>query len=202
MHGKERKGKTKVDYVVEFKSKLKENLLQLQKELKEESYHPRPLETFMIKDPKIRKISKSEFRDRVIHHAICNVIEPIFDKTFINSCCANRIRKGNLFALKLFDDFERKITINNTRTAFCLKADIRHYFFEVNQEILINILRRKIHDEKTINLINKIIKNYWDKEKGMPLGNLTSQFFANVYLNELDTVCKTQIKSKILHQIC
>jgi len=191
-----RKGKTKKDYVIEFESKLKENLLQLQRELKSERYMPKPLKDVVLRDPKTRVISKSTFRDRVVHHAVCNPIEPIFDKTFIYDSCANRIGKGNLFALKRFDEFKRKVTKNNTRTAFCLKADIRHYFFEVNQEVLLNILRRKIKDEKTINLINKILKNYPDKEKGMPLGNLTSQFFANVYLNELDKFVKHKLKAK------
>jgi RNA-directed DNA polymerase len=189
-------GKTKKDYVIEFESNLRENILQLQRELKDESYQPKPLKTFILRDPKTRKISKSDFRDRIVHHAICNVIEPIFDKTFINSCCANRIGKGNLYALDLFDKYKRKVTKNNTRAAFCLKADIKHYFFEVNQEILLNILKRKIKDEKTINLINKILKNYWDKEKGMPLGNMTSQFFANVYLNELDQFVKHKLRAK------
>jgi retron-type reverse transcriptase len=193
---KARKHKTRKDYVIEFESNLRDNLLQLHKELKEQTYKPEQLKTFILRDPKTRKISKSAFRDRVVHRAIHQVIEPIFDKKFINSCCANRIGKGNLYALVLFDKYKRKITKNNTRTAFCLKADIKHYFFEVNHKILLNILKRKIKDEKTINLINKILKNYWDKEKGMPLGNLTSQFFANVYLNELDQFVKHKLRTK------
>ncbi|HTY44303.1 MAG TPA: reverse transcriptase domain-containing protein, partial [Patescibacteria group bacterium] len=191
-----RKGKTKKDYVILFEANLKESLIQLQKELKEETYQPKPLKTFILRDPKTRVISKSDFRDRIVHHAVHQVIELIFDKTFIDGCCANRKGRGNLYALNLFDKFKRKVTKNNTRTAFCLKADIRHYFFEVNQEILLNILRRKIKDGKMINLINKTLKNYPDKEKGMPLGNLTSQFFANVYLNELDYFVKHQLRAK------
>ena len=157
---------------------------------------PKPLKTFILRDPKTRKISKSTFRDRIVHHAVHQFIESIFDKTFIEGCCANRKGKGNLYALNLFDEYKRKVTKNNTRTAFCLKADIRHYFFEVNQEVLLNIIKRKIKEEKTINLINKILKNYPNKEKGMPLGNLTSQFFANVYLNELDYFVKHKLKAK------
>jgi len=191
-----RKHKTKKDYVILFESKLRENLLQLQKELKNQTYKPEPLKTFILRDPKTRVINKSAFRDRIIHHAVCNVIEPIFEKTFINGCCANRVRKGNLYALNLFDKYKKKVSKNNTKNCFVLKADIRRYFFEVNQEILINILRKKIKDEKTINLINRILKNYPDKEKGMPLGNLTSQFFANVYLNELDYFVKHKLKAK------
>ena len=202
---KARKGKTKKDYVIEFESKLRENLLELHKELKSEAYNPKPLKTFIIKDPKTRRISKSAFRDRIIHHAICNVIEPIFDKTFIYDCCANRKGKGNLFALERFYKFQREVSKNgkqegwfntNQIRGFCLKADIKHYFQEVDQNILINILKKKIKDEKTITLINKILKNYPNKEKGMPLGNLTSQFFANVYLNELDYFVKNKLRAK------
>jgi len=193
---KARKGKTKKDYVIEFESNLKENILQLYHELKEEIYQPKPLKTFILRDPKTRKISKSAFRDRIVHHAIYQIIEPIFDKTFIDGCCANRVAKGNLYAINLFEKYKRRISKNNTSECFVLKADIKHYFFEVNQNKLIGILRRKIKDEKTINLINKILKNYPNKEKGMPLGNLTSQFFANVYLNELDRFVKHKLKAK------
>jgi retron-type reverse transcriptase len=201
-----RKHKTKKEYVIEFESNLRENLLQLQKELKNETYMPKPLRTFILRDPKTRKISKSAFRDRIVHHAIHQVIEPIFDKIFIYDSCANRKGKGNLFALKRFFKFKKEVSKNgkalsdspkdnNYIIGYCLKSDIKHYFQEVNQDILINILRRKIKDEKTINLINKILKNYSDKEKGMPLGNLTSQFFANVYLNELDYFVKHKLKA-------
>ncbi|MFH1823322.1 MAG: reverse transcriptase domain-containing protein [archaeon] len=193
---KARKGKTMKDYVVEFELNLKENILQLHKELKDETYKPLPLKTFILRDPKTRKISKSYFRDRVIHHAVHRVIEPIFDKTFINDSCANRIRKGNLYALKRFDKFKRKVSKNNHRACFVFKADIKHYFKEVNHDILLNILRKKIKDEKTINLINKILKNFPNQKKGMPLGNMTSQFFANLYLNELDQFVKHKLKVK------
>lgn len=202
---KARKGKTKKDYVIEFEANLRENLLQLHKELKDESYMPEPLKTFILRDPKTRKISKSAFRDRIVHHAVFQAVELIFDKTFIYDCCANRKGKGNLFALKRFYKFSKEVSINgklkgllteNQVKGYCLKADIKHYFFEVNHNVLIKILRRKIKDEKTIHLINKILKNYLDKEKGMPLGNLTSQFFANVYLNELDQFVKHKLRAK------
>ena len=158
-----------------------------------------PLKTFILRDPKTRKISKSDFRDRVIHHALINIIEPIFDKTFIYDSCANRKGKGTSFAVKRFEEFQRKVTKNYSSYGYCLKADIKHYFPEVNHDILISIIKRRIKDEKFIWLIKKIIKNTpngSDQEKGMPLGNLTSQFFANVYLNELDYFVKHSLKAK------
>jgi len=192
---KARKHKTKKDYVIEFERNLKENILNLRKELEQQTYQPELLKTFILRDPKTRKISKSAFRDRIVHHALFHIIEPIFDKIFIYDSCANRVGKGNLFALKRFDRFKRKVSKNNTRNCFVLKADIRHYFQEVNHKVLLSILRKKIIDEKVIWLIKKIITNHYDK-KGMPLGNLTSQFFANAYLNELDYFIKHNLGAK------
>ena len=190
---KARKGKTKKLYVQEFEKDLKRNLQQIQFELMTFTYSPKKLVTFILRDPKTRKISKSAFRDRIVHHAIVNILEPIFDKTFIYDSCANRIGKGNLFAIKRFEISQRKVTDNLTSKAFCLKADIRHYFQEVNHKILLKIIKRKIVDEKMIWLIRKILGG---GEKSMPLGNLTSQFFANIYLNELDYFIKHKLKSK------
>ena len=202
---KAKKGKTKKDYVIEFKQNLRENLLQLRKELLEQTYKPEQLVTFILRDPKTRKISKSAFRDRIVHHAICNVIEPIFDRIFIYDSCANRKKKGTLFAWKRFDRFKKKITTNSHSEAFCLKADIKHYFEEVNHEILLGIIKRKISDKETMWLIRQILNNSLDElgggrlefcKKGMPIGNLTSQFFANVYLDELDKFVKHNLKAK------
>jgi len=131
---KARKHKTLKPYIIEFEEKLKENLLQLQEELITQTYKPRPLKTFIIRGPKTRKISKSDFRDRVIHHAICNIIEPIFDKTFIYDSYANRIMKGTLKAIERFDEFKRKVSKNNTINCFILKADIRHYFEQAKKK--------------------------------------------------------------------
>lgn len=194
---KARKGKTKKIYVIEFEKNLGKNLKNLNYELKSQTYKPKPLQTFILRDPKTRKISKSSFCDRVVHHALCNIIDPIFDKTFIHDSCANRKGKGNLCALNRFSKFKRKVTNNLISKAYCLKADIKHYFEEVNHKILIQIFKRKIADGKVIWLIKQILDNNVTsnpKEKGMPLGNLTSQFFANVYLNELDRFIKHELK--------
>ena len=191
-----RKGKTKKIYVKEFEENLAYNLKILHEELKTQIYYPRPLITFILRDPKTRKISKSDFRDRIVHHAIVNILEPIFDKSFIYDSCANRKGKGNLFAIKRFEKFQRRVTNNLHSEAFCFKADIKHYFHEIDHEILLRIIKRKIKDEKVIWLIELILKNFDDRDKGIPLGNLTSQFFANIYLNELDYFVKHKLKAK------
>lgn len=205
---KARKDKSKKFYVIEFENNLEENLLELQKELLEQTYTPKPLKSFIIRDPKTRKIHSSAFRDRIVHHAIVNVLEPIFEKIFICDSYASRKNKGTHKAVKRFKNFMRKVSKNgkpvkdalndNMIKGYVLKADIKHYFDEINQDILIEIIRRKIDDEKTMVLIDKILKNFNSGifGKGMPLGNLTSQFFANVYLNETDYFVKHELKSR------
>ncbi len=192
---KAQKRKSTKPYVIEFKNNLNENLELLRLELLSDTYEPRPLKTFVIRDPKTRKIRKSYFRDRIIHHAICNILEPILEKRFIYDSFANRKGKGTLNAIKRFDKFKQKVSKNNTKNCYVLKADIKHYFDEVNHNTLINILRKKINDERLISLISKVLKNHSDAV-GMPLGNMTSQFFANVYLNELDQFVKNELKIK------
>ena len=206
---KARKDKTDRWYVKLFERNLINNLNKLQKELENQTYSPQPLKMFILRDPKTRKVGKSNFRDRVVHHAIVNIIEPIFDKTFIHDSYANRKDKGTLAAVKRFDKFKRKVSKNgsiirnnfkdnNYVKGYCLKADIKHYFDTIDHEVLIKIIKKKINDNKLISLIEKILSNHKMriKSKGMPLGNLTSQFFANVYLNELDYFIKHKLKIK------
>ncbi len=156
---KARKHKTTKDYVIKFEENLKENLLQLHSELIFHSYSPKPLVSFIIRDPKTRKISKSDFRDRVIHHALCNIIEPIFEKSFIYDSYANRKGKGPLKAVERFDYFKRKASRNNSRKCYVLKCDIRKYFDNVNHNILINVIRNRIKDKRILWLIRKILYN-------------------------------------------
>lgn len=205
---KARKGKSKRWYVKEFESDLENNLLQLKYELETSIYNAKPLKRFIIRDPKTRVIHASQFKDRVVHHALCNIIEPIFDKTFIYDSYANRKKKGSHSALKRFDYFKRKVSSNgrlvrnakddNMVIGYALKADIKHYFDTVDHEVLLRIIKKKIKDENIIWLVQRILDNHNFKVlgKGMPIGNLTSQFFANVYLNELDYFVKHVLKAK------
>lgn len=205
---KARKRKTLKPYVIEFEAALKQNLLQLQFELLTFSYQPQSLKQFIIREPKTRKISKSAFRDRVVHHALVNILEPIFESIFIHDSYASRKGKGTLAALNRFDFFKRKVSGNGKKLkcikdgnyigGYCLKADIRHYFDTMDHEILIRIIQEKIKDKDIIWLVKKILDNHLSpiKNKGLPLGNHTSQFFANVYLNKLDYFVKHQLKAR------
>lgn len=195
---KARKGKTTKEYVLEFEKNLNENLQQLRLELLFHAYKPRSLKIFILRDPKTRKISKSHFRDRIVHHAIYNVIGPLFENGFIYDSYANRKGKGTLKAIARFDQFKKIVSHNFSRKVYVLKVDIKSYFDTVDSQILLSILQKKIPDQRILWLIKTILSNYKTsvQGKGMPLGNLTSQFFANVYLNELDQFVKHQLRAK------
>ncbi|MDP1695982.1 MAG: reverse transcriptase domain-containing protein [archaeon] len=203
---KARKGKSKKESVQIFDKDVERNLRELQEELITLKYKPRPLKRFIVRDPKTRVIHASAFRDRIVHHCLINILEPIFEKVFIYDSFASRKEKGTHLAIKRFDEFKRKVTQNGIKIkgkhrgvqGYCLKSDIKHYFNTVDHAILLGILERKIKDDRILWLTQKILNNF-DMEKpgkGMPLGNFTSQFFANVYLNELDYFVKHSMKAK------
>ena len=198
---KARKGKTKMLYVKRYEENLKKNLLALREELLLQTYKPSPLKKCIIRDPKTRTIYKSIFKDRIVHHVIINVLKPIFEPIFICDTYASIKNRGYHKALARFDYFKRKVSKNNTRNCYVLKVDIKHYFQEIDHEILLNMIRRKIKDAKVVWLIKQILENYdvcvvnYDG-KGMPLGNYTSQFLANVYLNGFDYFIKNKLKVK------
>ncbi len=204
---KARKGKSKKDYVIDFESKLQENLKCLQNDLINKNYSSHPLKKFIIRDPKTRTIHASIFRDRIVHHAIINILNPIYEKIFIYDSFASRKNKGTNNAINRFESFVKKVSSNgrliknnfnnNSIQGYVLKADFRHYFDSVNHKVLIRILRKKINDEDLIELIMIVLGNFEiSNGTGMPLGNYTSQFFANVYLNELDYYVKQILRIK------
>lgn len=200
-------GKTSTYAVMEFTYHLEDNLVQLQKELKNGSYQPGAYCSFYIYEPKKRLISAAPFRDRVVHHALCNVIEPLFDRIFIHDSYANRKGKGTHEAIRLV---QRYIRYNR----YVLKCDIKKYFPSIDHEILKQEIRRKIGDPYVLSLVNTIVDASNEQEfvydlfpgddlftplerrKGLPLGNLTSQFFANVYLNRFDHFVKEKLKAR------
>lgn len=204
---KAKKGKTKMYYVINFEKDLEYNIRLLQKELIEHTYLPSQLKKFIIRDPKTRTIHASIFRDRIVHHAIVNILQPIYEKIFIYDSFASRKNKGNHEGVKRLEQFIRKVSHNgklikkpfnnNSVQGYVLKADIRKYFDTMNHEVLIKIIEKKIVDKELIDLIRKVLDNFEiSRGVGLPLGNYTSQFFANVYLNELDYYIKHILKAK------
>ena len=205
---KAKKGKSSKNYVINFELNLDKNINILKEQLKNKTYYPSRLKKFVIRDPKTRTIHSSIFRDRIVHHAIINIIQPIYEKIFIYDSFANRKNKGTHIAIKRFEYFVNKVSsnggkINNPHTnnsirGYVLKADIKHYFNAVDHNILITILRKKVKDEDFIELLKGVLYNFESqtKGKGFPLGNYTSQFLANVYLNNLDYFIKHRLKAK------
>jgi retron-type reverse transcriptase len=167
---------------------LENELINLQDELKNETYQPSPYKYFQIYDPKKRTIAVATFRDRVVHHAIVRVLTPIYEKIFIYDSYATRKNKGTHIAICRAQQFAR-------RRSYYMKFDIEKFFDSVDHQILLNIVSRKIKDKKLMHLIEKIIRNI-DNNKGLPVGNLTSQFFANVYLNAFDHFIKEEKRIK------
>jgi retron-type reverse transcriptase len=169
-------GKTKS--TTRFFFHLENELVDLQNELKNGSYQPGAYRSFTIYDPKERTISVAPFRDRVVHHAIVNILTPIYEKSFIHDSYATRPGKGTHLAITRAQKWVR-------RWQWYLKSDIEKYFENVDHDILMNILKKKLKERSLLELLEKIIRNVPDS-KGIPIGNLTSQFLANVYLNPFD----------------
>lgn len=204
---KAQRGKRFRENVVAFNYNLEAELLGLQEELASHSYRPGKYRTFQIVEPKKRLISAAPYRDRVVHHALCNVIVPIFERTFIADSYANRVGYGSHRALRQFTKFARS-------SRYVLQCDIRKYFPSIDHEILKTMLRRKLKCPDTLWLIDTIldssneqeaVQHYFpgddlftpdERRHGLPIGNLTSQFFANVYLNGFDHFVKEQLRVK------
>jgi retron-type reverse transcriptase len=199
------KGKRFRDNVLDFNYHLETELIRLQQQLTDKTYQPGAYRTFHLINPKSRLISAAPYRDRVVHHALCNIIVPIFERTFIANSYANRLGFGTHLALKKFTYFARN-------SNYVLQCDIRKYFPTIDHTILKQLLSRKIKCPNTLWLIDAIIDNSNEQEtvidyfsgddlltpvirrKGLPIGNLTSQFFANIYLNGFDHFVKEQLK--------
>lgn len=191
-----RKGKRFKDDVLKFEYNYETELFKLQGELIEHTYVPLPAHRFFIYEPKKRGIVAACVRDRVVHHALCRVIEPIFDKRFIYDTYACRLHKGALAAIKRFERFKRRLLTHYSEDEiYILKADIQKYFENIGHHILLELMRKKIADEEVIWLLKRILESN-NSTKGIPIGNLTSQFFANLYLNPLDQFIKHHLSFK------
>ncbi|MDP2709033.1 MAG: reverse transcriptase/maturase family protein, partial [bacterium] len=193
------RGKRSRRDVQEFSLNLMDNILELHADLKSLTYRHGGYQAFKINDPKPRDIHKASVRDRLLHHAIYRILYPFFDKTFIADSYSCRVNKGTHKAVNKFREFGRKAGENNTRTCWALKCDIRKFFANINHNILLNILSQYIPDEDIVKLLENVILSFSsEKERavGLPLGNLTSQLFVNIYMNKFDQFMKHRLKAK------
>ena len=204
-----------------FEFDQEKNLFKLYQELKDGTYQIGRSICFVVTVPKPREVWAGAFRDRIVHHLIYNAVKERFENRFIQdtfSCIPNR---GTLAGALRARDFAKRITRNYSKKAYYLKADISNYFNSINKVILLDIIRRYVKEKWLMDLIEQVInhdprtnvfmkspKELWEKlpkhkslfnaqpEKGLPIGNLTSQFFSNVYLNRIDQFVKHNLRIK------
>ena len=174
------------------------NILSLHRDLINYKYRHGGYQCFKIEDPKTRIIHKASVRDRLLHHAVYRLLYPFFDKIFISDSFSCRKNKGTYKSLDRFRSFAFCVSKNNTRICWILKCDIKKFFASIDQSILLEILKKYIPDKNIIYLLKEIIFSFCSTKygKGLPLGNLTSQLFANVYMNEFDRFVKHKLKVK------
>ncbi len=198
-----RKGKRRRDDVMIFESALEDNLFRLHEELSTGTYRHGKYERFVVHDPKQRTIHKASVRDRIVHQAIVNIIEPIFERRFIFDSYSCREGKGTHLAVRRLRSFLREASQNNTRTVYVLKCDIKRFFDSVDHVTLVRLLGARISCEKTMALLRDLIDGFSVAPGvGIPLGNLTSQLFANIYLHDLDWYLKQTLRIKHYLRYC
>ncbi|WP_447972702.1 reverse transcriptase domain-containing protein [Nitrospira sp. Kam-Ns4a] len=191
--------------VLAFSLALEEELHALRAELCARTYRPGPYRTFILQEKKPRLISAAPFRDRVVHHALCNVIEPIFERGFLYDSYACRKGKGTHAAVERASTYAR-------RFRYVLKCDVAKFFPSLDHDLLFGLVARRIHDEGVLWLVRTVIDGsnpqepvlrYFggddlftphERRRGIPIGNQTSQFFANVYLDGLDHYAKETLR--------
>lgn len=193
------RGKRKRKDVTEFSIHFMDNIITLHKKLKDKTYRHGKYYAFKINDPKPRDIHKALVRDRIVHHALYRILLPYFDKKFIYDSYSCRIDKGTHRAVNRFRFFSRKVSRNNTQTAWVLKCDIKKFFASIDHAILKRTLEKHIVDKDILWLFGQIIDSFHTKDAtctGLPLGNVTSQLLINVYMNEFDQFMKRKLKVK------
>lgn len=193
-----RRGKNNRRDAQEFEYSLENNIFDLHYSLKDHAYQHGGYESFYVHDPKRRHIHKASVRDRLLHHAVFRLLEPIFERKFIFDSWSCRKRKGTHRAVGRFQKLAWRLCRNGTRTVWVLKLDIRKFFESVQRDVLLKILAKTVGDSKTLQLLSQIIGSF----SALPLGNLTSQLFANIYLNELDQFVKHRLKTKVYVRYC
>lgn len=216
-----RKHKRNTLNALDFEINLENNLLELYNELKDETYEIGKSICFMVLNPKPREVWAATFRDRIVHHLVYNAIKDRFYNRFIVDTYSCIPERGTLNAVRKVKKYAQAVTCNYSKDAYYLKADLRNFFVSIDKEILMQKLKCYVEEEWILKLLHKIVyhdprsnyelrspenlfgllpscKSLWHTplSKGLPIGNLTSQFFSNVYLNVLDQYVKHHLKCK------
>ena len=216
-----RRNKRNTDSARTFEQHLERNLQQLFEELHDGSYRPEPSICFVITRPKAREVWAAAFRDRIVHHLLYNHIAPRFQRAFIANSCACIPGRGTLYAARRLEADVRSITQNWSRPAFYLKCDLANFFVSIDKNILFERIAAKVREPWWRALAHQMLfhdprrdailqstpalharvpphKRLGDQPAhlGLPIGNLSSQFFANIYLDVLDQHCKHQFRAR------
>lgn len=216
-----RKRKRYTINAAKFEIHFEDELLKLQKELREHTYKPGRSICFVVTEPKAREIFAADFRDRIVHHVLVNYLESIWEPKFIDQSYSCRKGKGAHKTIEDLKKYIQKVNHNNHQPAYYLQVDIQSFFVGIKKDILFELIKRYTKNPEILWLTKTIIfhnptKNYYRKcqislfdlipdhkslfkvspDQGLPIGNLTSQFFANIYLNELDQFVKHKLRAK------
>ncbi len=201
------RGKRKSPGAAAFLADLETECLRLERQLRSGSWRPGPYVAFEVREPKPRMVSAAAFRDRVVHHALCEIVAPRFERGFVLDSYANRKGKGTHAAIDRYERF-------SLATAHVLRCDIFRYFPAIDHQILKSDIRRRVADERLLSIVDAIVDGSNPQEpvevrfpgddllapierrRGLPIGNLTSQFFANVYLDPLDHFVKEVLRTR------
>lgn len=192
-----RRGKARKKDVMAFEMHLEDNIFSLYEEIRNDTYRHSSYTHFQIFDNKKRDIYKAEIRDRIVHQIIYEYLLSCFEPSFIADSYASRIDKGQYKAVNTFRYFI-KLTRNAYKECYILKFDVKKYFDNVDHNILLGLIKEKVSCEKVLKIVKEIVVSYssFRFKKGIPLGNITSQIFANIYLNILDQYVKKELRCR------
>ena len=216
-----RQHKRNTSSALAFEQRLEHNLVTLSDELQAVSYRPGPSTCFVITRPKLREVWAADFRDRIVHHLLYNRIAPRFHAAFIADSCACIPGRGTLYAAQRLESKVRSITQNWRRPAHYLKCDLANFFVSIDKRILRELIARRVHEPWWLALAETILfhdpragaiirgdanllaqipphKSLFNTPAthGLPIGNLSSQFFANVFLDRLDQFAKHRLRAR------
>lgn len=186
-----------------YQKYLEKNLADLHTQLSSSLYEHKSYQRFTIHDPKQRQIHKATVADRIVHQALVTAIEPLFERRFIYDSYSCRLNKGAHAGVLRLKTFLASTSSNDTKVVYVLKCDVRKYFASIDHEILLSLIARRIQDDVVLELIRTIILSHGaETGKGIPLGNISSQLFANIYLHELDWFMKQTLGVKQYIRYC
>ena len=194
-----KKGKRNKKDVQVFERHLEDNLFKLHRSLKEKTYKHGSYEGFYVNDPKRRHIHKALVEDRVVHHLLYKFLYALWDKVFIYDSYSCRLEKGTHRGVKRLYSLVRRVSKNYTGSCWALKCDIKKFFASVDHQILLDLLAKKVEDKDILWILSEIIESFgseYGNGRGIPLGNITSQVFANIYLDNLDQFVKHELRVK------